>query len=418
MTDRFTSADAPASPGAASTEEGIPPADREPVLDDGEPAVFLGRSATWWWWAGVILAAAVAFGLIATVQGYYQATLRGVETDFVRSIKIWLPDYLLWAALTPGVLVAGRRWPVTGPGWVRNLLRHLALAPLFVLVELAASIRVIGYLVADLPPAGLSGYGEWYLSVIGGYAAWGLLFYAMILAAGHAYRFYRDNRARKLEAARLSARASRLEALLSQARLSALTARLQPHFIFNTLNAISELVHRDPEVADRMIVRLGSLLRMVVARTESQWSTVAEELELVDTYLSLERVRYGERLNVERDVETDVLGEQLPSLALQPLVENAVRHGIAPLSRPGNLTIVIGRRNGRLRFEVRDDGVGLDADRVDGVGLGTTRRRLRELYGDAFRLELADGGEAGARTILEIPLGDDGGEESSVREGG
>jgi signal transduction histidine kinase len=418
MTDRFTSADAPAFPGAASAEGATPPADREPVTDDGEPAVFLGRSATWWRWAGIILAAAAAFGLIATVQGYYQATLRGGATDFVRSLKIWLPDYLLWAALTPGVLVAGRRWPVTGPGWVPNLLRHLVLAPLFVLVELLASVWVVGHIVADLPPDNYAGYGEWYLSVIGVYGAWGLLFYAVILAAGHAYHLYRHNRARELEAARLSARASRLEALLSQARLSALTARLQPHFMFNTLNAISELVHRDPEVADRMIVRLGSLLRMVVARTESQWSTVAEELELVDTYLSLERVRYGDRLNVERDVEGGILGEKIPSLALQPLVENAVRHGIAPLSRPGNLTIEIRRRNGHLRFVVRDDGVGLDEDRVDGVGLGTTRRRLRELYGDAFRLELADGGEAGARTILEIPIGGDGGAENPVREGG
>lgn len=418
MTDRFASADAPALPGAASADEATPPAGSEPVPDEGEPAVLLGRSATWWRWAGIILAAAVAFGLIATVQGYYQATLRGAETDFVRSIKVWLPDYILWAALTPGVLAAGRRWPVTGPGWVRNLLRHLVLAPLFVLVELLASVWVVGHIVADLPPQNYAGYAEWYFSVLGVYGAWGLLFYAVILAAGHAYRLYRDNRTRELEAARLSARASRLEALLSQARLSALTARLQPHFMFNTLNAISELVHRDPEVADRMIVRLGSLLRMVVARTERQWSTVEEELELVDTYLSLERMRYGDRLNVERDVARGVLGEKLPSLALQPLVENAVRHGIAPLSRPGKLTIEIRRRNGRLRFEVRDDGVGLDTDRVDGVGLGTTRRRLRELYGDAYRLELVDVEGTGARTVLEIPVGGDEGDEDPVREGG
>lgn len=379
---------------------------------------FLGRSRTWWRWAGIIVAAALAFGLIAAVQGYYQATIRGGDPDFARAVKVWLPDYLLWAALCPWVLAAGRRWPLTGPGWIRNLLPHLALAPAFVLLELLVSVWIVGHLVAELPPANYSGYGEWYLSVIGVYGAWGLLFYSMILAAGQAYDLYRRHRARELEAARLAARTSRLEALLSRAKLSALTARLQPHFLFNTLNAISELVHRDPDAADRMIVRLGDLLRMVMARTERQWSTVAEELELVDAYLALERVRYGDRLSVEREIDRRALADELPSLALQPLVENAVRHGIAPLSRPALLRIVVRRRDGRLHFEVRDDGMGLEDDRVEGIGLGTTRRRLRELYGDGFRLELMEGEERGATAVLEIPV--DGGdrETESIPEGG
>lgn len=383
-----------------------------------EGATYLGRSTTWWRWAGIILVAATVFGLIAAVQGYYQATLTGRDADIVRSLKVWLPDYLLWGALAPVVLTAGRRWPVTGSRWVRNLLRHVALAPLFVLTELLASVWIVGGLVADLPPDGIGGYGGWYLSVIGFYGAWGLLFYAMILAAGQAYELHRRYRDRELEAARLAARTSRLEALLGQAKLSALTARLQPHFLFNILNAISELVHVDPDAAERMIVRLGDLLRMVMARTERQWSTVAEELELIDAYLSLERVRYGERLTIERDVDVGILGEKIPSLALQPLVENAVRHGVAPLSRPGRLQIVGRRRPGTLRFEVTDDGVGLAADRAEGIGLGTTRRRLRELYGESFRLELRSGENGGARAVLEVPERPEASDEVADLRGG
>lgn len=379
---------------------------------------FLGRSATWWRWAGIILAAATVFGLIAAVQGYYQATLTGRDADIFRSLKVWLPDYFLWGALAPAVLAAGRRWPVTGPRWVRNVLRHVVLAPLFVLTELLASVWIVGSLVSDLPPAGIGGYAGWYQSVIGFYGAWGLLFYAMILAAGQAYELHRRYRDRELEAARLAARTSRLEALLGRAKLSALTARLQPHFLFNTLNAISELVHADPDAAERMIVRLGNLLRMVMARTERQWSTVAEELELIDAYLSLERVRYGERLTIERDVDVGILAEEVPSLALQPLVENAVRHGIAPLSRPGRLQIVARRRVGKLRFEVTDDGVGLAADRAEGIGLGTTRRRLRELYGDDFRLELTSGEDGGARAVLEVPERPEAPDEVALPRGG
>lgn len=236
------------------------------------------------------------------------------------------------------------------------------------------------------------------------YGAWGLLFYFLILAGCQAYDIYLRYRERELEAARLDARTSRLEARLAEARLAALTARLQPHFLFNTLNAMSELVHADPDAAERMIVRLGDLLRMVIQRGEEHWSSLAEEVELTEAYLALERARYGDRLRTAVEVDDGVRSARLPSLTLQPLVENAVRHGIAPLDRPGRVELRARRRDGRLRIEVRDDGTGPEEDRIEGIGLGTTRRRLRELYGDDFRLELRRREGGGALTVLEVPL--------------
>lgn len=372
------------------------------------PSAFLGRSRRWWQWAGFIAAAALAFGLLASLQGYYQAILNDRSPDLWRSVRVWMPDYLLWALLTPFILRLGRRWPVIGEGWPSHLVRHLVAGALVTLVELQASVQIVGRIVEGLPPPNYDGFWDWYLGVIGVYGAWGLLVYFLIVAGGQAHDIYQRYRERELEAARLDARASRLEARLTEARLAALTARLQPHFLFNTLNAMSELVHADPDTAEEMIVRLGDLLRLVIQRGEEHWSTLAEEIELVRAYLTLERARYGSRLRTGGDLPDDVLDIRLPSLTLQPLVENAVRHGIAPLSRPGRVELRAERRDGRLRVEVRDDGIGPDAERTEGIGLGTTRRRLRELYGEDFRLELRPAEGGGAVALLEVPVEHDG----------
>ena len=397
------------------------------MSDETAPAApspgFLGRSRNWWRWAGIIAAAAVAFGFLASLQGYYQSVLNDADPDLWRSVRVWMPDYLLWGLLTPLVLHLGRRWPLVDDRWLPNLVRHLAAGVLLMLIELQASVQIVGRTVADLPPARYAGYWDWYLGVIGVYGAWGLLFYFLILAGAQAHDIYQRYRERELEAARLDARASRLEARLTEARLSALTARLQPHFLFNTLNAMSELVHADPDAAEEMIVRLGDLLRMVIQRGSEHWSTLAEEIELVQAYLTLERARYGERLRTRVDAHPGLLDLKLPSLTLQPLVENAVRHGIAPLDRPGRVEVEAVLRDDRLRVEIRDDGVGPAGDRTEGIGLGTTRSRLRELYDRDFRLELRPREDGGAAAVLDVPAeraadgGETGDEPPGTREG-
>jgi signal transduction histidine kinase len=357
-----------------------------------------------WRWASIIAVAAIALGLLASLQGYYQAFLENREPDFGRSLRVWMPDYLLWAVLAPAVLYLGRLWPVAGTRWALNLVRHLFAAMLCTLVQLLASVLIVGALVADLPLPAYGSYWNWYLGRVAMSGAWGVLLYFLVLAAGQAYDYYQRYRERELETARLDARASRLEAMLTETRLAALTARLQPHFLFNTLNVIAELIHREPDTAEQMIVRLGDLLRRVIDHAEAQWSNVAEEMEIIEAYLTLEQARYGTRLQTETTLDPDVLDAAIPSLTLQPLVENAIHHGIAPLDRPGCVRIQATRRDDRLRIEILDDGVGLDAERKDGVGLGTTRRRLHELYGGDFLLELNGRDEKGSVAVLEIPL--------------
>jgi len=197
-----------------------------------------------------------------------------------------------------------------------------------------------------------------------------------------------------------------LTASLSQAKLEALRLQLQPHFLFNTLNAIATLVHRDANAADEMITNLGDLLRLVLAATQPE-VPLRRELELVDRYLAIEAVRLGERLHVAREIAPGVLDAAVPPLMLQTLVENAVRHGIEPRRAPGTIALRVENLGLRLRIIVADDGVGLPAategTEKRGVGLANTEARLHELYGNAARLELRAPPEGGTRVEIELP---------------
>nr|WP_274622418.1 histidine kinase [Myxococcus fulvus] len=179
-------------------------------------------------------------------------------------------------------------------------------------------------------------------------------------------------------------RASQLEAQLAQAQLQLLRSQLQPHFLFNTLHAISALMHRDVESADRMVGQLSELLRASLERDGRHEVPLSEELELLSPYLDIERTRFSDRLQVDVDVAEDARDALVPSLLLQPLVENAIRHGIAPRRGPGKVWVRVRRAGARLAVEVEDDGVGPPAGRTEleeGIGLGATRARLERLHG-------------------------------------
>ena len=199
-------------------------------------------------------------------------------------------------------------------------------------------------------------------------------------------------------------RASELQAQLAQARLDAIVAQLDPHFLFNALNSIAELVHHDAARADRMLVGLSALLRRSLESSRLQWVSLREELELLAQYLEIEKVRLGERMQVHWHVTDDCLDEAVPPLLLQPLVENAVVHAIARRTRPGNVRIGAGLIAGELCLEVEDDGAeGLPDVEGHGIGLANTRARLHALYGDnaALSLETIEGG--GTRVGLRLP---------------
>jgi LytS/YehU family sensor histidine kinase len=200
-------------------------------------------------------------------------------------------------------------------------------------------------------------------------------------------------------------RSLELAASLAQSRLATLRAQLQPHFLFNSLNAISTLVHRDPNAADEMISNLSDFLRLTLEHSESQELPLRNELEFVRRYLAIEQVRFGDRLRVIEQIPQDALDCLVPVLLLQPLVENALKHGIAPKRGPATLQITAVRSDLQLLLTIEDDGVGLGVpgNTRPGIGLSNTRSRLRELHGPNAELTLENLPSGGTRATVRIP---------------
>jgi len=222
--------------------------------------------------------------------------------------------------------------------------------------------------------------------------------YVGVVLAWHAATYYRELRDRQLKS-------SELESLLHQAQLQALRSQLNPHFLFNTLHSIAELVHENPKLAESLILRLGELLRQVLRSSTLPDVPLAEEIDFVRGYVEIEQMRLGERLQVKWDLELEALQARVPSLILQPLVENAIQHGIAPLTAAGSLTVRAWREEGFVHLQVRDTGPGLSSEsrqRGSGIGLSNTRARLERLYGGRHRFELV--GDQGLVVNVCIPL--------------
>jgi LytS/YehU family sensor histidine kinase len=228
---------------------------------------------------------------------------------------------------------------------------------------------------------------------------WLLATYFFLVGLGHAVEYWREAQDRAVNA-------ERLQRQLAEAQLEALQRQLQPHFLFNTLHTISGLMHNDVPRADLMIDRLSDLLRMSL-RTNAQQVTVKEELELLQKYLEIEQTRFRDRLTVKIDVKADTLDAYVPHFLLQPLAENAVRHGVAPRARPGRIAIGAFRNGDRLTIEIADSGDGLPPDKLaainHGVGLSNTRARLQHLYGDEHAFVFANVPD-GFKVSVTIPF--------------
>jgi sensor histidine kinase YesM len=230
---------------------------------------------------------------------------------------------------------------------------------------------------------------------------WEMMTYWTIVGVGMAIKYMHEARARELSAAQLETR-------LVEARLHTLQRQMQPHFLFNTLNTISALMHRDVEAADAMIARLSDLLRMSLQRVGVQEVPLKEELDFLSKYLEIEQTRFRDRLTVVFDVQSDTLHALVPNLLLQPLVENAIKHGIGPRPTPGQITVRARRNGAMLELDVQDNGVGLSAARLTdfnrGVGLSNTRSRLDHLYGSLHRFEFRQPAEGGLLVCIAIPM--------------
>jgi two-component system LytT family sensor kinase len=350
----------------------------------------------------VVGGAVLLLALIETSRYYITNAVANTPQPWVRLFVNTLPPWVILAALAPIPLMIARRHPIGREGVGRAAAVHLLFALVFSAMHIGA-MALYTFMYAA-PPAPFASLLMKFSSLL----AVDVMIYAAIVGVAHALRFSREARERELAA-------SQLQASLTEARLAALRRQLNPHFLFNTLNAISTMALKgEQEEVVKTLGYLGELLRVALDERLPQEVTLAEELEFLDRYLEIQRTRLGDRLEVQRDIAEDTPGAMVPSMLLQPLVENAVTHGVARVPGVGRICISANRRGGELVLEVLDSGPGFRADGehvmpdrlvmpTSGIGLSNTRARLSQLYGANQSFVIDSGISVGARVTVSIP---------------
>lgn len=332
--------------------------------------------------------------MLLEASGYLPASLlgRAPALPWWKYFQWGVTQLYIWWAFTPLVALLVRRFPFEPRRPARAALTYVTAGAVIIPAWSAVFTFLYWFLGGPGAPASVAELpGMWWVELLRRLPIL-LLTYSVIvlnLVALDYYRKYRDREYR-----------------LVQAQLQALKAQLQPHFLFNTLNSISTLMHEDVEAADRMVVSLGDLLRATLSEVGGQEVTLRRELEVLDLYLRIQLVRFQERLKVKTDVDPRALDACVPNLVLQPLVENAIKHGIAPHSVDGVIEITACLDAESLVLRVRDDGPGLREPRDvtrEGVGLSNTRARLERLYGAAQSMRYGNAGGGGFEVELSLP---------------
>jgi signal transduction histidine kinase len=315
-------------------------------------------------------------------------------------------EYGLWAALTPLIFLIGRRFTLERRGWHRNVLLYVIVGvTVAVVIDLTDHV-LWNALVPEAPQRPVSvRYVLSSLHFLGDFSL-----YCVVLIAGFGRAYLLRFQEEQQEAIRLRVDAAQLQAHLAEARLQALRMQINPHFLFNALHSISDGFENDAATARRMLARLSEILRYAFEGMDAQEVTLAEELRFLDGYLDIQRFRFEDRLNVSQKVAPDVREALVPNLILQPLVENAIKHGLSQLEEPGRIELRAWRECGILHLTVCDNGPGLTdsgagaTKRTPGIGLQNTRERLDALYGSnqSCMLEAAPGG--GLMVRLSLPF--------------
>jgi signal transduction histidine kinase len=349
-----------------------------------------------------IFAAATALGVFSTTEAItYHLIYENPPVPWAIFILLNFSYWYVWAMLTPPILWVARRCPFDRHAWGRVILVHSIGVFVFTFAHsaLSAYVRVltVDWLAPDKAiPFSMALRQRFVLNF--DYEA---ITYWFLVGISHALDYRRQSAERSITAAKLQAR-------LAEANLEALQRQLHPHFLFNTLHTISALMHRDIEAADAMLARLSDLLRLTLHRVRTHQLRLKEELDFIEKYLEIERARYGDRLRVVFDIDPAMLDTAVPSMVLQPLVENALRHGIGPKVGGGQIDIIARRDDDQLWLIVRDDGYGVPADELDalneGVGVSNTRARLQHLYGDRHRFEFRAPRGGGLEVRVAIPV--------------
>jgi two-component system, LytTR family, sensor kinase len=327
---------------------------------------------------------------LAVNRALYRITV-GRPTEFVHFLSMVLLDYWIWVALTLLIFYFSQRFQFTRTTWVRSTIVHCGCCVLITF------LHEVGSHVLRLPlqiPEGFQG-SPFKLRIVASLYE-DLWMYWSIVVVWSLFEYYQRYRERDIRATRLSEQ-------LARAELQGLRSQLHPHFLFNTLNSIAALLHRDVDAADDMIADLGYLLRVYLAGETEQEISLDRELQLLNTYIRIQQRRFQDRLSWSTDLEEGLLHAAVPPLLLQPLVENAILHGIAPRSSPGWARVTVRKEESNLLIEVADNGVGLGANYTEGLGLSNTRSRLKQLYGDKHSFVLR-GDNAGVIITITLPL--------------
>jgi signal transduction histidine kinase len=328
--------------------------------------------------------------LVATALGAMSTTLAWQFTrvfgkwpmPFEQLVLLNFTWWYLWGLMAPGIVWLSQHFQFERGALGRALLVHVPA------VVSCASLHVAGMEAVHWSIAYSEGrdYAWWTEVQRAGmlYFDWEMMTYLAIVGLSHALLYYRESRLRAL-------RTAQLETKLVEAQLKTLQQQLHPHFLFNALHAISSLMHSNVEAADRMLIQLSDLLRITLEHLGQQEVTLEAELDALSKYVAIEQTRFADRLQVRFDIHPETLDTRVPSVLLQPLVENSIKHGVARKAGPGHIDIVARREGDKLRLEVRDDGVGLSEDSLTalqkGIGVSTTRARLQHLFGADFRFE-------------------------------
>jgi len=380
-----------------------------PTPKPAPPSRGLGRLRA----AALIVGLALLFGALESWQGRFLLARVPASQYWPEAFVRVMPSWLVLAALAPGVIAMARWMRLDGPRLALALPAHLVGGLAFMALHLGGSA-----LFATLRHGYLQEFPRHFLQFAYYNAVGDYLTYWALVGAMHVIWHQAEARARALDE-------SRLRAQLAEARLGALRAQLNPHFLFNALNAVSTLALRgDRERLLGALDALSSLLRAALEDGRGSWKALAEELHFVDRYLEIQSLRFGDRLGIDRDVAPAALEALVPSLLLQPIVENAVEHGVARHPGPGRVRVRAAREDLMLVIEVADSGPGFEATRAaadperTGVGLANTRARLEQLFGGRASLECGDGPAGGALVRLRLPWIASRAEAEAVRAAG
>lgn len=363
-------------------------------------------------WA-IIFAVWTAIGVFFAIQVYFDSLLRSRQIPLSKALVWQLTATFALALATPPVLWLARRFRIERHNWQSRLAIHILAAITFAFI--LTYIHVVNDLfhARGLEEVSLARVARFTFAMLDK----DILVYCAIVLISHAFDYHSRYQSGLV-------RAAQLETRLAHAQLQALKMQLNPHFLFNTLNAIAELIHRTPDAADEMITRLSDMLRATLDNIGVQEVSLKQELEFLERYLAIERIRMGSRLQFSMSVAPDALDARVPNMILQPLVENAVQYALAPRAKGGSIRIAATRdTNGKLNLDVSDDGRGLDdevkyklqnvelnaalnVNKLDGVGLANTRARLAHLYGSAANMELSPVVPHGLSVRLTLPFRD------------